>query len=751
MVTMLKLKKIIFFAPLIGIHFLSFAQGKIIMNGATMNMQNSVYVVTTDVSLTNPSSLNVNNSTIKISGNISSNNNINVQSGTVEMNGSSLQTIPATSFTANKIKNLIISNHVNLLGEDSLTRALSFGAVDSKTFSTGGYLTLKSTAAGTAIVADLTNNDVNTGNQVLGEVNVERYLSAVKKWRFLTVPASTAQTVKAAWQEACGTNVNCLGNYGTQITGPGGMPAGFDVYTAAPSMKTYNPATNGWTAIPNTNSYLINTLSNNTIAYMVFVRGDRTATAYNSPVTSTTLRTKGVIKQGDQAIITIASPATAFTAVGNPYPSYIDLRKLAPAPTTATKIYVWDALSTNGSLYGFGAYQTLTYDGSAFTVTPGGGSYGAPYNQDPNRIESGSAFLVGGNAGAYNITFHEDIKPSGNGIISAPIRRKQYLQANLFTNNNGAILLMDGIKADIGDDFLNVLDDNDAYKILNSSENVSLKRNGKLLSVERHHTIAANDTFYLNLTNMRAQAYQWQLNMENMDQPGLSGFLEDTYTNSRASLDLNGSNATGFVVTNVAGSYAANRFRVVFAQAKVLALTSATVKAYRQNTGINVEWKVENESNIKQYEVEKSTDGNSYSKVNKTAAKNTALSNYNWLDANAVEGYNYYRIKSIDVNGKIEYSKVVKVFIGISRQEITVYPNPVKGGIINLQFNNEPKGIYGIRLLNKLGEVMISRQINHTGGNSTETIRIDNYSAHGTYQLELTKPDGNKVSVSVIY
>ena len=53
-----------------------------------------------------------------------------------------------------------------------------------------------------------------------------------------------------------------------------------------------------------------------------------------------------------------------------------------------------------------------------FTVTPGGGSYGAPYNQDPNYIESGEAFLVGGNASAYTITFKEDIKPSVNNLVS---------------------------------------------------------------------------------------------------------------------------------------------------------------------------------------------------------------------------------------------------------------------------------------------------------------------------------------------
>ncbi len=59
------------------------------------------------------------------------------------MNGLSSQTIPLNAFFSNKIKNLIISNDVTLAGEDSLTGVLSFGAVDSETFSTGDFLTLK--------------------------------------------------------------------------------------------------------------------------------------------------------------------------------------------------------------------------------------------------------------------------------------------------------------------------------------------------------------------------------------------------------------------------------------------------------------------------------------------------------------------------------------------------------------------------------------------------------------------------------
>lgn len=744
-----------FHKAFLGLFFLQpvllFAQGKIIMNGAKMTMNNAVFVTAKDVSLSTPANMNVNNSTIRIAGAITSSNNIDVTNGTVEMFGKTSQSIPANSFKVNKIKNLIISNDVTLSGEDSLTGILSFGNFNSKTFSTNGYLTLKSTAAQTATVADLTNNNTNSGNQVTGDVNVERYLSSLKKWRFLTVPTNSAQTIKAAWQEGCGTNLNCLPTFGTTISGAGGIAAGFDVYSATPSMKTYDPVTGQFVGVPTTNTTLINNVSNNTIAYMIFVRGDRTATAFTSPVTATTLRTRGVIKQDVQPAITIASPATAFTAVGNPYPSRIDLRRMTPTPTTSTKIYVWDALLSAGSAYGYGAYQTLTFNGSDFTVSPGGGSYGPPYNQDPNYIESGSAFFVGGRASTYTITFKEDIKPFINNLISSPIRLQQNLQANLFVKANGNTVLMDGIRADISNSFSKNLDDDDAYKISNLSENVGLKRGGKLLSVERYNSLTELDTFYLNLGNLRVQSYQWQLNMQNLNQNGLSGFLIDNYKNIRTPLDMNGSNTMDFSVENIPGSYAPDRFSVVFADAKVLPLTFTNVKAYQQANDINVEWKVSNESNIKLYEVEKSTDGNNYVKVSMSPAKNSILSLYNWVDADAVAGYNYYRIKSVDLGGKVEYSSIVKVFIASVRQSITIYPNPIKDAVINLQMEKQPAGAYGIKLMNLQGQIVLRSVIQHTAGTSTEKINLEKGIARGIYTLEVITPNDKVISNKLIY
>ena len=65
----------------------------------------------------------------------------------------------------------------------------------------------------------------------------------------------------------------------------------------------------------------------------------------------------------------------------------------------------------------------------------------------------------------YTITFKEDIKPSVNNLVSFTYGHPQSLKANLFINKNGVTSLMDGIRADIGTNFSNDLDDDDAYKM----------------------------------------------------------------------------------------------------------------------------------------------------------------------------------------------------------------------------------------------------------------------------------------------
>ena len=91
-------------------------------------------------------------------------------------------------------------------------------------------------------------------------------------------------------------------------------------------------------------------------------------------------------------------------------------------------------------------------------------------------------------------------------------------------------------------------------------------RDRSIIVIERRAMIDRQDTLHLNMLRMRAQSYQWEINSSNMDYPGRTGFLIDRYLNTSTPLDLAGTTTVNFNVANIAGSYAADRFIIVFNQ-----------------------------------------------------------------------------------------------------------------------------------------------------------------------------------------
>ena len=359
--------------------------------------------------------------------------------------------------------------------------------------------------------------------------------------------------------------------------------------------------------------------------------------------------------------------------------------------------------------------------------------------------------------GNGTVSFAESSKANGSALITTP-NPAQQVQRMLRTslnaiNTDGSTDLIDGVLNSFDDSYSNAVDGLDARKSFNTGENLSIRTAGQLLAIERRQNITQKDTIFLNLTGVRVQPYQFQFNADNINTAGIEGFLEDNYLHTRHPINLSGSTVVNFTVVNIAGSYAPDRFRIVFAPSVALPVTFTSVKAYRQDKNINVEWRVENEMNMKQYEVEKSTNGTQFTTlaVVPATANGRPSAIYVTIDVNPVEGYNYYRIKSVDINGKTAYTNVVKVLMGSLKHDITINPNPITDGMIHLQFLNQPEGKYGIRLLNKLGQVIISKQISHAEGSSTELIKWDYNLAHGMYQLEVTKPDGDVKDINVLY
>ena len=95
--------------------------------------------------------------------------------------------------------------------------------------------------------------------------------------------------------------------------------------------------------------------------------------------------------------------------------------------------------------------------------------------------------------------------------------------------------------------------------------------------------------------------------------------------------------------------------------------------------------------------------------------------------------------------GKIDVPVVITGTKGIS-----VYPNPVGNKMLTLQFNDMVKGIYQLRLINTVGQVVMTQQVSHNGGSSTQMIGLDKNATNGNYRLEIIKPDNSRVMKALV-
>jgi hypothetical protein len=327
--------------------------------------------------------------------------------------------------------------------------------------------------------------------------------------------------------------------------------------------------------------------------------------------------------------------------------------------------------------------------------------------------------------------------------------------ANVFLlNNDGSTTFADGTLAQFNNAWSPLVDFMDGVKFGNINEQLSLLRTNVALALERRPIIPATDTLFLKLTKTTQRNYRMQIITCNLDHPGLQGFITDSYTGIPIQIDLNGTTTFYFSVDANPGSSASNRFTAIFSPITILPVTFRNILAIREVNGIAVQWQVDKELNIDSYNIEHASDGHTFYSIGSILANgnnHAGTIHYNWKDAHPLARDNFYRIRSVGLNGSISYSDIVKVSVTKQGASLFIYPNPVLDNRIGIQMNDAPNGVYRIRLLNLFGQVLYNESLIHVEGANTEFINLKQNITKGYYQLEVIKPDNSKETLQMVY
>lgn len=343
-----------------------------------------------NIEIASGASVTVDGGKLEIAGTITNNGTFDAEDGTIELNGSSAQTLSGSVFKNNTVENFELNNGSGCTLTDTLKITDTYTPNSGK-MKTNDKLVLKSTSTRTARVGA----GSSSGNYFDGKVTVERYIPGKRAYRFLSHPFSVPIALSELMDDI-------------DITGQGGTSNGFtavqvndpsafwwDINTADNSSYGNNP---GWKDYTNATSA-------SWLPYQmarIFIRGRKGqglsgSTYYPDAVT---LDMTGYLNTGDKLVGLDKGSNSYYVICGNPYQSAVNLKNVA-----RTNIYnyftVWDA--TQGTRGGYTSYN-YNYDyylpaNAAFvTYVYSNANKGFIDFQESDKVSNGGTALFKGTA-----------------------------------------------------------------------------------------------------------------------------------------------------------------------------------------------------------------------------------------------------------------------------------------------------------------------------------------------------------------
>ena len=327
------------------------------------------------------------------------------------------------------------------------------------------------------------------------------------------------------------------------------------------------------------------------------------------------------------------------------------------------------------------------------------------------------------------------------------------LEINLYARAmNGSMFLADGILQNFNNNFSAAVDNMDVRKFMNATDNLAIKNGAYNLIVERRPNICNTDTLQLMLTGTRVAPYRFEIDPSVLNCPSVKAVLIDKFLRTETSVSLTNITSISFDITNDPLSRVANRFMIVYRQQDPVKFTSVTAVRNADNS-IKIIFNTENENNVNNYSIEKSTDGIAFEPIatQMPTANNFGNPYYNYHDGNANDASNWYRVKANTITGEVIYSITAKVSAAYNKQKssIYVYPNPVTNGLINIVFQNKPFGLYKLSIVSSTVQTVYTETLSMQSAMFNKSIQIAGLNS-GIYRLVTEEINGQKTILTLV-
>lgn len=146
-----------------------------------------------------------------------------------------------------------------------------------------------------------------------------------------------------------------------------------------------------------------------------------------------------------------------------------------------------------------------------------------------------------------------------------------------------------------------------------------------------------------------------------------------------------------------------------------LPLKWASFTAHPTGDQVDLQWVTADVVNNDHFEIERSTDGNTFVSIGSLPDKTGELgASYNFTDPSPVKGVDLYRIRQVDIDGRYSWSLIVEVTITPGTQGIYLQANPVSEVVMLI--NTRQQLVRGLQIVDLSGRVLAN--INSNSSNT---------------------------------
>ena len=163
---------------------------------------------------------------------------------------------------------------------------------------------------------------------------------------------------------------------------------------------------------------------------------------------------------------------------------------------------------------------------------------------------------------------------------------------------------------------------------------------------------------------------------------------------------------------------------------------------------VKIDWETTMEINCKEFVVQRSFNGNLFSDIQTFAGSGTTnlTHSYSATDAifSPVSNTVYYRLKQVDLDGKVNFSNIVALKIAPATRPFTISPNPFTN-FLNIHIEWKQTESASVKIFNLEGKEVFSKKVSFQKGNNDLKIKDLPALASGTYFLELVSSSQQKI------